>query len=568
MNLELQYLGRSSVVEIPGGAALAFRPNLARPKVFFDQALRFPVRFREAISALHEVVVGDLRFKPRGRAAYQAYLEEERRVEAELRRAVVDQAKKAELAKLTKEPPAPNLEVDFRRMHRLYWNARTRWADELSRNDPELFRHLVPCDPVVTVAPDVVYFECFAKDESSYGCLFVDREAFEGKEAGLGTTNVDYSFQLYEHFQTLRSYRQTRLQVDPTGFEVKVQGQEAYREEKIDLPTSWLRGFGQVQAAMTLQTRRVELSLDAVYSLLAFLRRHREKTGPRSLRFQLAPGRPASVVLEPFGVAVQSHGAPYEGEKAEEIKVWGRRRLMVLARLLPLAERVEVQLLGSGLPSVWTVHMGEMRMVLGLSGWTANEWSGGTSLELLCGQLRAEPRTLAVLSRHLQQAQFARLTYLCAAAEAPRDAVLGSLHQLAKQGQVLYDFAGQCYRWRQLMPVALSEALLGPEPPEVAAGRQLFREGKLSIVREELLSGARRLLVGKVGEQDFEAILDGDGGFSKARCGCSHFFKLRLRGGPCRHLIALRLCAQAADTPATESDMEPPGPTGPKKWIH
>ena len=147
---------------------------------------------------------------------------------------------------------APNLESDFRRMHRIYWDARVRWANELARNDPELFRHLVPCDPVVTVAPDVVFFECFSKDESAYGCLTVDRDALRAGEAGLGTTNVDYSLALYEHFQTLRSYRPTRLLVDPTGFEVKVEGRDDYREEKIDLPPSWLRGFGQLQAAMTL----------------------------------------------------------------------------------------------------------------------------------------------------------------------------------------------------------------------------------------------------------------------------------------------------------------------------
>jgi len=48
------------------------------------------------------------------------------------------------------------------------------------RSDPELYRHLIPYDPIITVAPDVVFFEGFAKDESSYGCVFVDRDGFEG----------------------------------------------------------------------------------------------------------------------------------------------------------------------------------------------------------------------------------------------------------------------------------------------------------------------------------------------------------------------------------------------------
>src|SRR5206468_4052720 len=121
----------------------------------------------------------------------------------------------------------------------------------------------------------------------------------------------------------------------------------------------------------------------SVYSLLAYLKRHREKKGPRCIRFQLTPGKPPVMVLEPWGISITSRGAMYDGEKPEEIKIWGRRRLMALARLLPLTDRIEVHLLGSGMPSVWTVYMGDMRFVLGLSGWTTNDWTSGAALDLL-----------------------------------------------------------------------------------------------------------------------------------------------------------------------------------------
>lgn len=558
MKLDLKYLGHSGVVDVPGGSALAFQPNLARPRVFFDQELKHPLRFREAISALHEVVVGDLRIRKKDKSAYEAWKAEEARQEDEIRRAVHDQAKQAELAKLKREPMPKNLASDFQKMHRLYWGARRRWASELSRSDPELFRALVPCDPVVTVAPDTVFFECFAKDESSYGCLFVERDAFSGtSEAATGTTNVDYSLALYEHFQTLRTYRPTRLQVDPSGFEVKVQGHASYREEKIDLPPTWLRGFGQLQAAMALPSRRVELSVDAVYSLLTFLKRHREKSGPRSLRFQLRPGAPVSMVVEPWGIIIPSRGRAYDGAAPEEIKVWGRRRLMVLARLLPLAERVEVQLLGTGMPSIWTVHMGEMRLVLALSGWTANDWTGGASLELLAGDARPDARAVDLLTKHLSDVQRATLAELASHVSVPRDVLLGSLHLLAKQGQVVFDFATQSYRWRQVMPVALSESVLGPEPVEVSEGRKLQQAVKLT--REEGLSGGRRLLVARVHDSECEAILDVDGGFSRAKCSCSHFHRFGLRAGPCRHLLAMRLGVLRL---ASGFDMGLPGPAG------
>jgi hypothetical protein len=547
MKLDLRYAGSSGLRDsVSGsGSTLVFEPNLARSKVFFDGELVHPLRFREAVSALHAVVVGDLKFKKRDKSAYVAWQAQQANEEQTVRDALLEEEKVKELARFADEPIPPNLEVDFRRLHDVYWTARRKWASELSSRDPELFRHLVPCDPVVTVAPDVVFFECFAKDESSYGCLTVERDAFRASgnasRDGLGTTNVDYSLALYDHFQTLRTYRSTRLLVDPAGFEVKVGEGAGYREEKIDLPSSWLRGFGQLQAAMALPTRTVELSVDAVYSILAHLKRHREKTGPRSLRFRLEPGKPPVVTLDPWGIAIVSRGKPYQGERAEEIKVWGRRRLFALARALPITEKFEVRLLGSGLPSIWTAHMGEMRFTLALSGWTANDWTRGSNLDQFFARFTADATTVDTLARHLETVRRASLGELRAQTRADERVVLGSLHALAKRGQVAFDFASGVYRWRPILPVALSEAVLGPESPELVNGRALV-EG-VEIARDEAMAGGKRLLVAKVQGTSCEGVVDADGSFGRAKCTCSFFFTTRLRAGPCRHLIALRFRA-------------------------
>lgn len=552
MNLDLKYLGTSGLVETASGASLSFQPNLARPKVFFDQRLKNALRFREAMSALHDVVVGDLRFKRRDKSLYEAWRAEQTKQEAELRASLFDQEKRREIERIKGEAPPPNLQDDFRRMHSLYWTARRQWATELARNDPEMFRALVPCDPVVTVAPDTVFFECFAKDESSYGCLFVDRDAFEGSAtSGLGTTNVDYSIALYEHFQTLRTYRETRLLVDPTGFEVKVESAGGYREEKIDLPPSWLKGFGQLSAAMALPSREVELSVDAVYSVIAHLHRHREKTGPRSIEFQLTPGKAPVLLLHPWGVRIESHGAPFVGEKPEVIKVWGRRRLGVLARLLPLAERFTVQLLGSGLPSIWTAHLGEMRFVLGLSGWTTNDWTSGSNLELLSGGFVADLRASAAILEHLKKQHVGSFDELSRLVSISRPSLIGSLHHLAQQGQVIFDFARRQYRFREVMPVALSESVLGPPSPELTAGIELYKRRGVALERREELPRGRQLLIAQVKAEGSrvgsrcEAVFDADGGYSKATCGCDYFRQFRLKKGPCRHLIALKLFENA-----------------------
>jgi len=243
--------------------------------------------------------------------------------------------------------------------------------------------------------------------------------------------------------------------------------------------------------------------------------------------------------------------------------VWGRRRLFALARVLPICDRIEVRLLGTGMPSIWIAHLGEMRLVLALSGWTANDWTSGANLELLGGSATADVRTMAALQAKLFEEQRSTADALAEAVGVERPSALASLHELAKHGQAVYDFASGCYRYREVMPFALSEAVLGPEHPELAEGRRIARSGGVKVIREEALAGGRRLYVFKALETSSEAVVDADGAFRSAKCTCSFFFKNRLRSGPCRHLVALKLSAGAlAPTGQPAASALPTGPVG------
>ena len=300
MKVELRYWGRSGMAPVGRGQLLRLSPNLARQRVAFDAALSQPLRFREAISALHDVVISDWRFVPSDKAAYAEWKRQQASRLRQLR-----QAAYAELSQqvLQDHPEVPaDLEQQYRQSLRRYWHLRSIYSQRLRTRHSTLWRLLTPCDPVITVAEDVVFFECFSADQSSYGCLTTDRDATFASGGTLepGTTNVDYSWQLYDHFQSLRSYRETRLSVDPSGFEVATEGAAEYREEKIDLPEGWLRGFLQIQAAMTLPMRKVTLSREALYSIVAWYKRHKPSHSPRAMRFELTPGRAPAVVLEPW----------------------------------------------------------------------------------------------------------------------------------------------------------------------------------------------------------------------------------------------------------------------------
>ncbi len=551
MNLDVSYLNRSAVTTGPAGVAVALEPNLRRDRVSYVGTLRQPLRFREAVSALHDVVVSDLRYQPKDHADYKAYLAEVKKREAVIRGGATAEARAA-LLKNQADVLPPNLERDFGRLRKVYWDARLKYSDFLMRNHPVLWRMLVPCDPVVTVAGDVLFFECFSKDESSYGCLTVDRGAFTSEQnVSLGTTNVDYSWALYEEFQKLRSYRETRFLIDPAGFEVKTEDAAGRREEKIDLPPSWLRGFMQLQAAMSLPTRRVSVSREGLYNVLAWLKRHRAARSPRAVRFELEPGKPVTIVLEPWEKRVVLHSTPYAGPVAETVRAWGRDRLRVLHRLLPLADGADVYLLGTGLPSFWSVRLGEMRLLLGLSGWTANDWTGGSALDQIAPPAEPSADLLGDIAATFQDNPTRTFEEVRQRTGGAPAFVAAGLNRLALMGQLIHDLAGGVYRWRQVMPVALSLAEVTPDSPETVEGRRLFAERQVHLTGDERTPSGLRKVTGMVPTRPAEALLDGDGRILRGKCTCSHHHQFGLRRGPCRHLQALRRAALTGQEPIT-----------------
>lgn len=540
----MKYASRSGLFDLSGGAKLLqMAPNLARQQVAFDGSLNRPLEFREAISALHDIVVNDLRFEPRDKTAYHQWQAQQQAQEKAIREAAMTQKREA-IKRGEVEKPTPELKAAHAAALKRYWAARRAFDWRLFWENQELYRKLYPFDPVITVADDVVFFECFSVDQSSYGCLTVDRgDGFgESGQTQLGTTNVDYSWELYESFQTLRTYRQTRFQIDPAAFEVATDGGGGdHREEKIELPEGWLSGFVRLQSAMAMPLRKVSLPTATIYSLLAFLRRNKAKTSPRAIRFELAEGQNPRLVLEPWEKTIEATGSTYQGPPSDPIRIWGRQRLLTLARLLPLAEGVDVYLLGTGLPSFWVVRMGPMRLTLGLSGWTTNDWSAGTAIDMLMPREEPRPSVVASLAEHLSNRRADTLPSMEKTAYLSKQVVSSALNELALRGQVIFDLHAGLYRWRSILPLPLSDKEIAPPHPETQAAEALAKIG--NVIPLETMPGPRGgvILTGKIDSFECEALIDGDGIIRRGKCFCPWHRKTGIRNGPCRHIQALRL---------------------------
>ena len=540
MEFSYAYSGDSVVQSSATETRMGFAPDTLREPTFFSGELRQGLAFREAISALHDVVVSDLRWHPKDRTAYKEWAARQEEIDW-----ATVAAQRKEVAKQIEDISKELEELRRRSTLRMqpFYRARQHYFDYLYRRDYDAW---FVFDPVITVHPDEVFFECFSQDESSYGRLSAGFEVFKNVgEFACGTTNIDYSAALYDEFQKIRTYKTTRLEIDRSGFDVKTTGEAAYKEVKIDLPDSWVRGFLQVSSAMSMPATVLELHPMDVHNLCFVLRRHKELVGPRSMRYCLSPGRPVRVVFEPWEIEVPCPRSVYEGDEEAEIRVWGRRRIHILERLIPIARRFRVYLLGTGMPSFYLADLGDMTFTLGLSGWTANDWSGAGNFDLLAPRAEVDDQTKARVFDALRESWYETPDALARRLDLDRAVVLGALSAYTQAGRAIWDLNRQVYRVRELSrePLPMSKLRFANEREQVAT--QLLRENAVRIRHSGVGAGGRVNVHGTVADREREytpsLVIDADQRIADAACDCNFFQQNRLRKGPCAHVLALRM---------------------------
>jgi hypothetical protein len=535
-----RYAGASSVSESAGESAMSFVPDALRPPTYFRGRVADTLGFREAMSALHDVVVSDLRFQPKDRTKYLAWRATQDDVDLA---AIAQQRSKLATELASVQAELHPLEEAMQRARGPFLEARARYYKYLYERDRELWFKL---DPVITVHPDQVFFECFSRDESSYGRLAARYEAFTDLgERACGTTNVDYSDGLYAEFQKLRSYKHTSLDVDPAGFGVATSSEVAHREVKIDVPDSWVRGFLQVSSAMTLDTTVVDLHPMDIHNVCLVLRRNKELFGPRSLRYRLEPGKPVVIAVDPWGVEVRCPRSIYRGNKATEIRVWGRRRLHVLERLLSRARGVRVHLLGTGLPSFYVVDLGPLSFTLGLSGWTHNNWSQASNFDLLAAREDVDDSTRQRVFGALSEHWLATPSALAGQLGLSEPLVASALAGWVQAGRAIYDLEQGVYRKRELSREPLPVEKLRFASDREAEAASILHRGKVAVdeVAARDVGGVR--VTGRVEQRGRVSstwfVLDADRRLTEGECSCDYFIRHRLRKGPCDHMLALRI---------------------------
>ncbi len=509
--VSVHYANRSDVANADDRVTVNLGLDDSRGAVGLRGRVRRAGLFRDALMTAVAVQGSDLRHKSKDRTAYLAWL--------------MKQGKKANAA---------------------IWEAQKAFLDESLAVDEQRATSL---DALVTVHPDELSLEVFSQDESSYARLALHHELFEQREAAHGSAFVELNNDFVSALDRMRAYLPSHLDAS-THRKASVTLPEESR--KAEVPWRWIRGFLQVQSAATLPASTCELAPIDLYNVLFVLRSRRAKKSPRALRFELVPGAPPRIVLEPWEIVLEGHGPVYKGVRPRVIRTFGRQRLMNLMRVLPHVKGVRVQLLGAGLPVFWVLDLGVGSLTVALTGWTESGWSSAASFDAL-----TPPREAGALAEALRQRLNAQgpmsLDALVKASGASVADVRAAMQLESLRGRCLYDLARESYRPRELFSEPVDEAIIryGSEREERAhrllGDGEHEPSGEVRLTKIHEIAGEGVEIHGEVVDKEAHRAfapsftIDLEGRATNATCGCPAFRRAGMREGPCEHMIALRL---------------------------
>lgn len=591
MKIAQAYQQNSQTTISRKGLGFSLATDLNRPGVFLSASVKDGISFARSMLTLHKVVNSNMITQKKDHSKYQKWVQgeylkdlgkeiQERdlqgliRKEAHLQKQIASY--KRDLGRLFKE--SKNLNVNFYQSQQKFWN----W---LYAQDNEAW---VILDPVISVQEDGVIFEAFSIDESTYGRVTLPKEELIlNEEMQRGTTNIDFSKSLAEEFDRVRSYRPLDLNVGfkEASFSTNT---SSTIEKKIDLPESWVNGFLEVQSASSMDKTSVYLSPSTISDLISVIERKKDNVSPKSIKFFLEPGKKPIIDIEPWNIKIKEYKHVFHGNQAKEIRIWGRKRLKILKELLPQATELRVDLLGTGLPSFWCIKTNNINLDLGLSGWSANDWSSQAKFALLSNVHHVSESDIQKVSNALFQSNGLLVKDIVDKTKLDSLNVTHALTKLCSRGQAMYDFHKDIYRWRELFPLDMvSKEMVEPKIFKDASA--IIQSGQLTITnqinelfgkkyiaevakesvqstqetQEEIVKSQSNVIsIDAVKAADhvntatdffqnkekraectkkhtLEVMLDSNNDIHSMNCNCIEYQKTHLTKGPCVHIIAL-----------------------------
>ena len=367
-----------------------------------------------------------------------------------------------------------------------------------------LAKILREADPVATVGGDAVRFEGFSACCSAYIRLDLDDDALQIEERQKGTTNVDFGPELRGALASVSRETDMGVSIGAEAVEIVTDG-SAIVEKKVPLPLRWVKGFAEVQLAIS--------GMEPAFSL------------PRVAAQRFLRGLPRGKNDQRTWVSVAGAMARLSAREVKgAVPLRGSHRLRVFEPLVGLADSLDVHVNRTTGASSWALNFGAQRLWLVLN---AEPWRGFSGDGGLLSQMAVEEKSgLAAITAQLKWQDKIDPERLAVATSLSPDVVDVALAKLAAGGRLGFDLSRSAYFHRELpFDMARIEAL----NPRLKAAKALFEKG---AVRWD---GA-----------DAEVVADDvvhrvTGHETDWQCTCPWYAKHAGQRGPCKHVLAVEM---------------------------
>jgi hypothetical protein len=372
-------------------------------------------------------------------------------------------------------------------------------------------------DPVVTSNADRLRFESFSGCCGVHARLDLPPQALGATPAASGCTNVDFNPPMRAALAgAVATASQLLLKVGDAEV-TAVTERASVTERKVELPSRWIKGFGEVSALHARMRLVAELTGADATRFIAGL--------PRAARgplWAVPAGRTLALTATPRPGAACLTGP----ERLAELRPLLRftRKLRVYAPP-PAADGASAAAGHAALPapSAWELTLGSTgaRFTLTLS---PEKYRGFSGEGALLGALAAADATAedaGLIGLLLGWDPVIDPGVLAASAGLSAKRVATALALLASNGAVGYDLACGAYFHRELPLGAEMERV----HPRLADARALVAAGQVTLTEGGAMSGDHRVSFTGGGDT----------------CTCPWWGKHRGTRGPCKHVLAARI---------------------------
>ena len=378
-------------------------------------------------------------------------------------------------------------------------------------------------DPVTTATDQGLRLESFSACCGVYARLDVDAAALDIAQLRRGVTNVDVNPPLCQALAALVPGNSLKLDVGADQLQVRA-GEQRVIEEKVPLPSRWLKGFAETQMLCSQMTLRHQLRGASLRQFVQAL--------PRSSVTRSVMWATGTKGADGGTRALRLASSPAPGA----VCLAGPERLRVIEPLLRFATTLRAYgpvaaAASPPLPSAWVLELPGAHLTLALSPEKARGFSGGGALLhlLATGDAQEDADFIATLLNLDARIDIAELAHR---ALLPENQVSAALAVLASSGQVGFDLHSGCFFHR---PLPLQQELLGGLHPRLADAHKLVEQAAVTA------QGANRFTV-QSGSQCYEVQqIAATEQAAQYRCNCPWFIKYEGLRGPCKHVLAVRL---------------------------